>query len=69
MRMVTAATALAALLLCGCSKQDEAKAKQKAHELKQEVKKDLHQAGKEIEHGLHEAKKELHGKEEHKSKK
>lgn len=49
----------AAALLAGCSKSDELRAKQKAHEAGQEMKQELTKAGDEIKDGMDKAKKEI----------
>jgi hypothetical protein len=60
-RFVCAALAGAALLLGGgCSKSDELRAKQKAREAGQELKRDLKEAGQEVKQGVEKAKREIH---------
>jgi hypothetical protein len=53
------AAMVAALTLTGCTKSDELRAKQKAHEAGQELKRDLDKAGHEIRQGAEKAKHEL----------
>ncbi len=49
----------AGLLLCGCEKSDEMRAKEKAKQGAQELKQDLKKAGDEIDRGLDKAGKEI----------
>ena len=51
--------AIAGLLLTGCSKADEQRAKQKMHEAGQEMKHELKEAGAELKHGVDKAKHEV----------
>lgn len=55
MKCLTLLAAAAGLLLTGCEKSDEIRAKEKARQGAQELKQDLKKAGDEIDRGLDKA--------------